>query len=88
MTTIGDILRKLYARFLRPGPLSCLLKQGLTVGENFNMQEEVSIDASHCRHITIGDYVTLAPRVQIIAHDASNCFGREYTDREGTTGYR
>lgn len=31
----------------------------------------VIIDPSHCNHITIGDNVTLAPRVHIIAHDAS-----------------
>ena len=31
----------------------------------------VIIDAMHCYHITIGDKVTLAPRVHILAHDAS-----------------
>ena len=31
----------------------------------------VIIDASHCYHITIGDNVTLAPRVHVLAHDAS-----------------
>ena len=29
------------------------------------------IDPSHCYHITIGDNVTLAPRVHILAHDSS-----------------
>jgi len=31
----------------------------------------VIIDPSHCYHITIGDNVTLAPRVHILAHDSS-----------------
>jgi maltose O-acetyltransferase len=35
------------------------------------MLEDVVIDPSHVWHITIGDDVTLAPRVQILAHDAS-----------------
>jgi maltose O-acetyltransferase len=51
--------------------LSKLKKRGLIVGDNFDMMDGVSIDSSHCWHITIGDNVTLAPNVQIIAHDAS-----------------
>jgi len=35
------------------------------------MSDSVFIDTSHCWHITIGDSVTLAPRVLILAHDAS-----------------
>ena len=35
------------------------------------MMGGVIIDFSHCWHITIGDNVTLAPRVHILAHDAS-----------------
>jgi len=51
--------------------LQKLLKRGLSVGENFNMQQGVILDDSHCWHITIGDDVTLAPYVHILAHDAS-----------------
>ena len=47
------------------------MKQGLVVGHNFAMLEDVIIDPSHMWHIVIGDDVTLAPRVQILAHDAS-----------------
>ena len=35
------------------------------------MLDGVLIDWSHCWHITIGDDVVLAPRVQVFAHDAS-----------------
>lgn len=48
-----------------------LVSLGLTVGKNFSRQEKTLIDQSHCWLITIGDNVTLAPRVHILAHDAS-----------------
>lgn len=51
--------------------IEVLKEKGLKVGENFNMQDECIIDDSHCWHISIGDNVTLAPRVHILAHDAS-----------------
>lgn len=52
-------------------PTEKLVKMGLTVGRNFNRQQGCIIDDSHCWLITIGDNVTLAPRVHILAHDAS-----------------
>ncbi len=48
-----------------------LIELGLKVGKNFSRQEKTLIDQSHCWLITIGDNVTLAPRVHILAHDAS-----------------
>lgn len=48
-----------------------LIKIGLKVGKNFRRNEHCIIDQSHCWLIEIGDDVTLAPRVHILAHDAS-----------------
>lgn len=48
-----------------------LIKRGLTVGADFKRLNNVIIDDSHSNLITIGDKVTLAPRVHILAHDAS-----------------
>lgn len=48
-----------------------LVKQGMQVGKNFERLNNVLIDDSHAWLITIGDNVTLAPRVHILAHDAS-----------------
>jgi len=48
-----------------------LINDGLRVGKNFNRQEKVIIDPSHCYLISIGDNVTFAPRVHVLAHDAS-----------------
>lgn len=56
-----------------------LIKLGLTVGNNFSRQEKTLIDESHCWLITIGDDVTLAPRVHILAHDASTKKALGYT---------
>ena len=69
-------MKKLIRKFLEylrgePQHIGKLFKRGLTVGKNFNRMGGVIIDPSHCNHITIGNNVTLAPRVHILAHDAS-----------------
>lgn len=56
-----------------------LIKLGLVVGKNFCRQEKTLIDQSHCWLITIGNNVTLAPRVHILAHDASTKHWLGYT---------
>jgi len=47
------------------------LASGMKIGKNFKRMQGCAFDISHCWHIEIGDDVTLAPRVQILAHDAS-----------------
>lgn len=70
--TVKKLIRKLL-EYLRGEPqhLGKLYKRGLKTGKNFHRLGGVIIDPSHCNHITIGDNVTLAPRVHILAHDAS-----------------
>ena len=51
--------------------LKQLKKDGLKIGANFNAMEGTIIDPGHCWLIEIGDNVTFAPRVHILAHDAS-----------------
>lgn len=48
-----------------------LIKMGMTVGKNFGRLNGVILDPSHCWLISIGDNVTMAPRVHILCHDAS-----------------
>lgn len=48
-----------------------LMKMGMRVGKNFHRLNGVILDPSHCWLITIGNNVTLAPRVHILCHDAS-----------------
>ena len=68
-----NLIRKIL-EYLRGEPqhLDKLLKRGLKVGKNFHRMGGVIIDPSHCYHIKIGDNVTLAPRVHILAHDSSS----------------
>ena len=66
-----ELLMRLLAKCQRRDQVSWLVKQGLVVGRNFAVLEDVVIDPSHMWHIVIGNDVTLAPRVQIFAHDAS-----------------
>jgi maltose O-acetyltransferase len=66
-------------RALRPHPVERLRRLGLVVGRNFSMQPGVTIDESHAWHIEIGDDVTLAPRVIVLAHDASTKRALGYT---------
>ena len=59
--------------------ISYLKKVGCKIGENFSMQPGCIIDDSHAFLISIGDHVTLAPNVHILAHDASTKDALGYT---------
>lgn len=48
-----------------------LVSRGLKVGRNFQRLNHVLIDDSHPWLIEIGDDVTFAPNVHVLAHDAS-----------------
>lgn len=65
------ILKKILFTLRGETDIDILIGLGLKVGDNCSFQEGVKIDESHCWHIDIGNDVTLAPRVMIIAHDAS-----------------
>lgn len=74
--TIKAIARKILGI---KSELEVLIERGLKIGENVNIQKGTIIDDSHCWHIEIGNNVTIAPRVHIIAHDASTKFFIGYT---------
>ncbi|RYJ41471.1 acyltransferase [Flavobacterium beibuense] len=61
-----------------------LTKKGFTIGERCNIQPGCIIDDSHSWHIEIGNDVTLAPRVHILAHDASTWTFLGYTKIKNT----
>ncbi len=48
-----------------------LISMGMIVGNNFKRLHGVILDPGHCWLISIGDNVTMAPRVHILCHDAS-----------------
>ena len=51
--------------------LEIAIEQGLSIGENCHIMGECILDPGHCWLISLGDRVTLAPRVHLLAHDAS-----------------
>lgn len=68
---IKKILYKYFKPDYKRNYLKRLIKNGLQVGNNFSIQQGCIIDESHCWHIKIGNNVTLAPNVSIIAHDGA-----------------
>ena len=76
---IKRLLKRVLDRFHGEQDLDKLLKRGLVVGNDFMRMGGVIIDPSHCWHIKIGNNVTLAPRVHILAHDASTWVFLGYT---------
>ncbi len=79
MKHIHNVLRRIYRRIMRIDSVREHIERGLVVGKNFKMLDEVIIDHSHTWHIEIGDDVTLAPRVLVLAHDASTKIHFNYT---------
>ena len=65
------LIRSLLNRIRGVQSIEKLKKRGLKVGERVTIMDEVIIDPSHCWHIEIGNNVILAPRVHLLAHDAS-----------------
>jgi hypothetical protein len=55
-----ELLARLLAKCQRRDQVSWLVKQGLIVGRNFVMLEDVVIDPSHMWLVLIGNDVTLA----------------------------
>lgn len=51
--------------------IKALVSKGLKLGSNVQFAADVFLDPSHCFLIHIGNNVTFAPNVRIIAHDAS-----------------
>lgn len=68
---LKQMIRKILHRVRGEANLQQLKKQGLKIGAQCNILSGVIIDSSHVWHVVIGDKVTLAPNVHILAHDAS-----------------
>lgn len=70
-------IRKHYLKVDDRSQLEIAIANGLIIGKNVTVKGECIIDPGHCWLIEIGDNVTLAPRVHVLAHDAStkNCLG-------------
>lgn len=65
--------------------LEIAIANGMKVGKDPNIQFGCILDPSHCWLIKMGDRVTLAPRVHVLAHDASTKRILGYTMIGGVT---
>lgn len=68
---LKKLLKKMIYRMRGEYTIEQLKMMGLRVGDNFEPQLGFELDPSHCWLIDIGDNVTFAPHVQVLAHDAS-----------------
>ena len=75
---VKELLKTILYRIRGDHTTENLIKRGMKVGKNFNRLHGVILDPAHCFLITIGDNVTMAPNVHILAHDASTCHSLGY----------
>lgn len=66
-----NILKEVLYRIRGEYTTEKLISMGMKVGKDFGRLHGVILDPSHCWLIEIGDNVTMAPRVHVLAHDAS-----------------
>lgn len=52
--------------------VTALIRRGLKLGKNVELNDGFFLDPSHCELITIEDDVVFGPRVSLFAHDASS----------------
>lgn len=74
-----NIIKELLYRLRGDYTTEKLIAMGMAVGCNFKRLNGVILDPAHCWLITIGDNVTMAPRVHILCHDASTKQFLNYT---------
>lgn len=79
MSTLRSLARWVKNCLCTEAPVKRYRKAGAVIGSRVAILDEVIIDSSHAWHIQIGDDVTLAPRVHILAHDASTKHHLNYT---------
>ncbi len=69
---IFNFLRARFRKFINEEEwLKDHIKAGMKVGEGCDIHSGLKVDHSHCWLIEIGDKVTIAPEVYLLAHDAS-----------------
>jgi maltose O-acetyltransferase len=78
-STIRQCVKEFVYRLRGDHTTEYLVKMGLKVGRNFKRLHGTILDPAHCWLITIGDNVTMAPGVHVLAHDASTFTYLGYT---------
>ena len=78
-----SLLRRLINKLRGNMDIDSLRKKGLVIGKNVFINFGCNIDASFCWLVEIGNNVTFAPNVHILAHDASTKRELGYTKLGG-----
>ena len=78
MNKIKNLLAIIYRYFNPISKVEMYKRMGVEIGHSCKFQFDVIIDFSHFWHVKIGNNVTLAPRVHILAHDASTVHSLGY----------
>jgi maltose O-acetyltransferase len=78
-----SLYRRLINKIRGNMDVDSLVQKGLIVGENVFINFGCVIDESFCWLIELGNNVTLAPHVHILAHDASTKRELGYTKLGG-----
>ena len=68
---IRAFVRHVILRIDDRSQLEIAISNGLKMGQDCAIQDGCIFDPGHCWMIEIGDRVTFAPRVHVLAHDAS-----------------
>ncbi len=68
---MSSLLKQVLLRIRGEVSTETLVKRGMKIGIGFQRMNGVWLDPGHCWLIQIGDNVTLAPRVTVLAHDAA-----------------
>lgn len=76
---LNNFLFKIKEKIRGNKTISELERNGFKHGSGLRVMQDCIIDPGHCMLIEFGDEVTLAPRVHILAHDASTKMHLGYT---------
>lgn len=72
MIKVFNFIRARFRKFLNEEEwLEDHIKMGMIIGKNCDIHPGLIVDHSHCWLIEVGDNVTIAPQVYLLAHDAS-----------------
>jgi maltose O-acetyltransferase len=77
--SIRTALLRIFGHYRTQDRVEEFRRRGVVIGERVGIQVDVVIDYCHGFHVQIGNDVTIAPRVHILAHDASTRLYLKYT---------
>lgn len=74
-----NIIKRLFHSSSHKATMDYCYSHGFTSGTNFHSYSDYPIDSNYPWLISVGDNVTLAPNVKLLAHDSSTCWVGAHT---------